>query len=186
MDALIVAATDAQRWVIASAINKQKFDITMCDSGRIVRQAASQRPFHLVVVNSGLADEYGDELCKTLVENYEGGVIFIEDYRKAETAEYELGEYGVIVLPKPLSKAAFIQAVNVVYATETRIDKIKKRNEDLLVKLDDMRYINQAKIALVKALGYSEEQAHKFIERKAMDMRMTRRAVALDILKTYD
>jgi response regulator NasT len=32
----------------------------------------------------------------------------------------------------------------------------------------------------------SETQAHHYIEKQAMDMRMTKREVALNILKTYE
>ena len=42
------------------------------------------------------------------------------------------------------------------------------------------------KLILMKNMGFTEEQAHKHIEKRAMDMRRTRAEVAMDILKTYE
>ena len=38
----------------------------------------------------------------------------------------------------------------------------------------------------MRSLGYTEEQSHRYIEKKAMDLRVSRRKVAMDILKTYE
>ena len=35
-------------------------------------------------------------------------------------------------------------------------------------------------------LAFSEAQAHRYIEKQAMDMRATKRAIAEEILKTYE
>ena len=62
----------------------------------------------------------------------------------------------------------------------------RSEKRDLLKKLDDMRLINRAKLVLMQNMGFTEEQAHKHIEKRAMDMRRTRAEVAMDILKTYE
>ena len=56
-----------------------------------------------------------------------------------------------------------------------------KKNE-MPVQEPDVRNKNFQEVAL----GYTEEQAHKYIEKKSMDLRVSRRKVAVDILKTYE
>ena len=63
---------------------------------------------------------------------------------------------------------------------------LKQKNEELTSKLEDVKYISRAKIVLMRSLGYTEEQSHRYIEKKAMDLRVSRRKVAMDILKTYE
>ena len=49
-----------------------------------------------------------------------------------------------------------------------------------------MRLVDRAKCTLVQYLGFTEAQAHRYLEKQAMDMRMTRREVAEEILRTYE
>ena len=48
-----------------------------------------------------------------------------------------------------------------------------------------MRLINRAKCTLIEYLKFTEPQAHRYIEKQAMNNRQTRREVAEKILKTY-
>ena len=52
-------------------------------------------------------------------------------------------------------------------------------------KIQEIRLVNKAKWALIQCLGMTEEEAHRHIEKRAMDERLTRREVASRILSTY-
>ena len=51
---------------------------------------------------------------------------------------------------------------------------------------EDIRLIDRAKCILIEYLNMTEKQAHKYIEKQAMDLRTTRRAVAESLLRTYE
>ena len=53
-------------------------------------------------------------------------------------------------------------------------------------KLEEMRLVGRAKCMLMQYRGLTEQQAHRQIEKQAMDSRQTRGAVALEILDTYE
>jgi response regulator NasT len=67
-----------------------------------------------------------------------------------------------------------------------RINAIKNENRMLIQKIEDIRIIDRAKCILISHLSLSEPDAHRYIEKQAMDMRQTRRKVAEEILKTYE
>ena len=54
------------------------------------------------------------------------------------------------------------------------------------VKIEELRIVNRAKFVLIAYLKMSEATAHRYIEKQAMDMRITKREVAESILKTYE
>ena len=58
-------------------------------------------------------------------------------------------------------------------------------NEKLAGKIDEFRIIDRAKWVLIDYLKMSEEQAHRYIEKQAMDLRIPRIEAAKNILKTY-
>ena len=93
---------------------------------------------------------------------------------------------GVVMLARPISRSALLEAVRIVAASNARVRALKQKNEELTSKLEDVKYISRAKIVLMRSLGYTEEQSHRYIEKKAMDLRVSRRKVAMDILKTYE
>ena len=58
--------------------------------------------------------------------------------------------------------------------------------EKLEAKVADIRIINRAKLLLVQHLQMTETEAHKYIEKQAMDTSMRRRTIAEKIIRTYE
>ena len=52
--------------------------------------------------------------------------------------------------------------------------------------MEDIRLVNRAKLLLIEQLKMSESEAHRYIEKRAMDTCVKRRKVAEDIIKTYE
>ena len=57
-----------------------------------------------------------------------------------------------------------------------------QENVKLQSKIEEIRLVDRAKCALIQYLSMTEEQAHHFIEKQAMDRCVTRRTVAEEIL----
>ena len=63
---------------------------------------------------------------------------------------------------------------------------VQKENVRLKKQIDDIRLINRAKYILMEYLSMTEAQAHRYLEKQAMDMRITKAEVAKSILSTYE
>ena len=63
---------------------------------------------------------------------------------------------------------------------------MRAENAILKQKIEDKRVIDRAKLILVSYMSMSEKEAHRYIEKQAMDLRKTRRDVAEGILRTYE
>lgn len=50
----------------------------------------------------------------------------------------------------------------------------------------DQQLIDRAKRTLMRYLGMSEEQSHRYLVRSAMNLRMRKTAVARAVLQMYD
>ena len=66
-----------------------------------------------------------------------------------------------------------------------RLKSREKKNLSIEEKMNEIRTVNRAKWILISVLGMSEPDAHRYIEKQAMDRSMTRKAVAEEIIKTY-
>jgi response regulator NasT len=63
---------------------------------------------------------------------------------------------------------------------------LQNQNEKLQKKIEEMRMVDRAKCALIQYLRMTEQQAHRHIEKQAMDTRQTKMQVARDIVNTYE
>ena len=64
--------------------------------------------------------------------------------------------------------------------------KEEKKTETMQKRMDEIRLVNHAKWVLISKLGMDEENAHRFIEKQAMDLRQTRSEVSQFIIRTYE
>jgi response regulator NasT len=103
-----------------------------------------------------------------------------------DTVSAKVEDYGILVIPKPMNRQIFCQSVKLVTASRQRVLGLKNENLRLQQKIDDIRLIDRAKCALIQYLNMTEPQAHRYIEKQAMDMRITKKEVAGNILQTYD
>ena len=62
---------------------------------------------------------------------------------------------------------------------------MEKKTATLEEKMEEIRLVNHAKWVLIQNMKLSESEAHKLIEKQAMDSRRTKREVAEGIIKTY-
>lgn len=91
----------------------------------------------------------------------------------------QLAAKGIFALPKPLSPALFSQAAWLLRAASRQTRRLQGR-------LETVRSMERAKWLLMQTLQMDEGQAHRYIEKQAMNQRRTKREVAEDIIKTYE
>ena len=51
--------------------------------------------------------------------------------------------------------------------------------------MEEIRIVNRAKWILISEIKMGEADAHRYIEKQAMDLRTSKRRVAEDIIQTY-
>lgn len=186
MDALIVASTPSRQYALTDVLHHEKIDCVVCSTAAEARRASLCRPFDMFVIYSGLPDEQGNDLAMDIADANDCGGIYIGDSIRTERIEDQLNSCGIITLYLPITKSQLLESVRLILVSTARVRQLKSKNEELVSKLEDMKYITRAKIALMRSLGYTEEQAHRYIEKCAMESRSSRRKVAIDILNTYE
>ena len=142
-------------------------------------------PFDVVIVNAPLADELGDGFAVRCTENSYAGVLLLIKAELADTAA-AAENAGVLVLTKPAGKGAIQSAVKLACAVGRRLFKAQSKADTLKSKMDELKTVNRAKWLLIGKLGMNEADAHRYIEKLAMDTRQTRREIAESVIKTYE
>lgn len=147
------------------------------------RRRLADQDFDLVIINAPLSDEFGHELAQDMAQYTVAGVLLLIAADEADAVASKVTDTGVLILPKPVSRLLLQQCIRLAQASHRRLGKLIDENRRLRQKLEDQRLISRAKCILIECCGMTEPEAHAYIERRAMDERKTKRAVACDILQ---
>jgi Response regulator with putative antiterminator output domain len=150
------------------------------------RRLLLEKDFDLVVINAPLKEETGENLSRHIAAKGVSQVMLLvkSEYFDAVAAACE--DDGVLVIAKPVNKSVFWSALKLASSAQNRLMRAWDDNARLKQKIEDIRIVDRAKCVLISYMNMSEQEAHRYIEKQAMDMRSTKRAIAEGILKTYE
>lgn len=159
----------------------------VCSVGDIgsAKRATLESEYDIIIINTPLPDDFGTEFAIEICQSGDAGVLMFVKSELAEDITEKVCDYGVYVLPKPLTKTAVASALKLLCATRERLRRMEKKYETLEDKMEEIRLVNRAKWLLIDQFKMTEAEAHRFVEKQAMDMRITKRAAAENIIKTY-
>jgi len=160
--------------------------ITAVKSCGEARRILMDRDFDLVIVDSPLRDETGESFAHHVASNGITQVILVVKKELYEEMASACERDGILTVAKPINKYVFWSALSLARAAHNRIKKVHSENTQLKQKIEDIRIVDRAKCLLISLLGMSEKEAHRYLEKQAMDMRITKREVAERILNTYE
>ena len=159
--------------------------VTVSYSAFNAKEIAEREEFDLICVNAPLADENGIDLSRHFAATTRAGVVAIVPQKNADEVSDMLNHFGVLVIAKPINRHLFHHYLQFTDCFRTRILNMERENEKLKTMVEDLKIIDRAKLLLVTCLNMSEEQAHRYLEKQAMDLRVSRLEVAKQVIQTY-
>lgn len=184
---LVVAGTSKSVDFITEALDPSEFyPVTYARNGSEARRRLINADFDLTIINAPLPDEEGDDLALFTAERLHCGVLILVRSEIYDETCQKVENFGVLTIAKPVSRQSFHQALRLTVAASRRMELYEEENIRLHSKIEELRIVARAKCVLIEYLKMSESQAHRYIEKQAMDMRATKKEIAEEILKTYE
>lgn len=184
---LMVCHSDKARALFGDVLSQCGVrEVTQVGSAGEARRRMQQCDFDLCLINAPLPDEFGDRLACDMAERADAQVILVIRAEQEGEVAARVEDYGVLTVAKPVSRTVLWNAIKLADAAGRRISMLRRKNSQLIQKIEDIRLIDRAKCVLIEYLNMTEADAHRYIEKQAMDLRRSRRDVAETILKTYE
>lgn len=184
---LIVSSSQKGRSFFEELLNLNLYkEMIIASSGSEARRTLIERDYDLCIINTPLCDEFGTDLALNIVNKTMVQAMLIVRSEIADEVSAKVEDSGVYVVSKPINRQIFWNALKLITASNNRMKGLKNENVQLQKKIEDIRFINRAKCVLIEYLKMTETEAHRFIEKQSMDLRITKREVAARILKTYE
>lgn len=149
-------------------------------SGAKARRALSGQVWDLVILSAPLPDENARELAREIAHGGSATVILLEETPGEDDDE------SIIMLEKPVNRLLLQHTLRIVAITRRRQAALEEENRKITGRLEEARLVGRAKCALVAYRQMTEGEAHRYIEKQAMDSRLPRKEVAKDILQVFE
>ena len=183
---LIVSAAEGFNDTLSTLLPTSKYSPTNFVSNiSAAKRALAERAFDFVIINSPLPDDIGTRFAIDTGSSKETVVLLMVRAELQEEIYDKVAEHGVFVLPKPTSKPTMAIALSWLSSAREKLRKTEKKTLSIEEKMEEIRIVNRAKWILIRELKLDEPEAHRYIEKQAMDQCISKRIVAEEIIKTY-
>ena len=161
------------------------FPITIATDVACARRRLLENKYDIVIVNTPLTDDVGTRLALDVCESSGAGVLLLVKAEHYPDINARVSPFGVLAVSKPTTPQIITQSLTLLCATRERLRRMEEKTASIEEKMEDIRVVNRAKCLLIEQLRMTEKEAHRFIEKQAMDRCVTKRAVAENIISTY-
>lgn len=150
-------------------------DCICVHSGGEVRRIVNQSHYNVVVCGYKLADGSGEELFEDLPPTCSMLMV-------ATQPQLDIVSEDIFRLPAPISRTSLVTSVQMLFQMNRRLNKFVKpqRSEE------EKKLVEEAKRLLMDRNGMTEEQAHRFMQKRSMDGGLKMVQTAQMILSSMD
>lgn len=183
---LIVSDTEKFRTSLTSLLPERTFSpvINVPDTST-AKRALLEREYDVVLINGTHSDDRAVKLAiDVCTEKGSVALLFVRRELYAEIYA-KVSDFGVLTLPLPSSPQMVTQALDWVRATRERLRRYEKTAQTVEQKMEEIRAVNRAKWLLIDVVKMTEADAHRYIEKQAMDRCVSKLEVAKGIINTY-
>lgn len=183
---LVISAKEKFNASLQSLLPESKYaPVQTVSSVSLAKRVLLERSFDFVFINTPLPDDFGTRFAIEISGNKGTVILLLVRNEVYEEVCDKVTEYGILTLPKPASKQMVAHTLNFMAGIRERLRKLEKKSLSMEEKMKEIRLVNRAKWVLIDELKMSEADAHRYIEKQAMDHCVSRREIAEEIISTY-
>lgn len=180
---LAVSAAAKFHASLRTMLPEDRYD-PVCSAASVAeaRRALLERSFDIVIISTPLPDEFGTKLALHIIDRSGAGVLLLVKAEHYPDLSARLAPQGVLLLQKPTTPQMLLQSMQLLCGTRERLRRMEQKTATIEEKMAEIRLVNRAKWQLIDKRGMTEQEAHRCIEKQAMDRCVTRQTVAEEIL----
>ena len=183
---LVVSASEKSNTALSDLLPESHYQpVRIVASVSEAKLVWSERGFDFVIVNSPLPDDPGTRFAVDVCDSGGAAVLILSRSELCDGVRERVTAHGIFTLPKPVSRPILSLALDWMAAVRERMRKMEKKAVSFEEKMEEIRAVNRAKWLLISELKMDEPQAHRYIEKQAMDRCVPKHEVAEEIIRTY-
>ena len=181
---VVIAEDEALiRLDLAEMLGEEGYDVVgqASDGQRAVELTEEHRP-DLVVLDVKMPKLDGISAAQRIAEQRIAPVVILTAFSQRELVERARDAGAMAYLVKPFNKADLVPAIEMAVSRFAELQMLEAEVADLTERLETRKAVDRAKSVLQKQLELSEPDAFRWIQKTAMDLRLSMRQVAEGVL----
>ena len=158
------------------------FEMQVTSDFNEARRLSNERTFNIILAD--YAEGEGADFAKDISESL-STILLLTPQELFEEISYKAEGFGIITVGMPFDQFYFYNMIKTAIAVQYKVQMISSQTVKLKVKMEEIKQINRAKMLLMQTLKMTEQEAHRHIEKEAMDRGMKRTAIAHEIINMY-
>ena len=177
---VVIAEDEALiRMDLAEMLAEEGYDVVgqASDGEQAVALAESLSP-DLVILDVKMPRLDGIAAAERIAEQRIAPVVMLTAFSQRDLVERARDAGAMAYLVKPFSRSDLVPAIEMAVSRFTELTALEREVADLSERLETRKAVDRAKGVLQKRLGLSEPDAFRWIQKTAMDLRLSMRQVA--------
>ncbi len=159
--------------------------VLFADSISCAQRMIAERSFDFVIINAPLSDDLGIGFAVDCATD-KGAVVLFAIRNEIHDEIYErLSPYGVFTLSKPISHQSMRNTLAWLRTAKNLTRRYDKKATSVEDKMSEIRLVNKAKWLLISKENMTEPEAHRYLEKEAMNRCITKKSLAEEIIDKY-
>jgi AmiR/NasT family two-component response regulator len=167
------------RMDLAEMLGEEGYDVVgqAGDGAKAVELAEELRP-DLVIVDVKMPVLDGIAAAERIAGQRIAPVVILTAFSQRDLVERARDAGAMAYLVKPFTKSDLVPAIEMAVSRFSELDALEREVADLNERLETRKAVDRAKGVLQKELGISEAEAFRWIQKTAMDLRLSMRQVS--------
>ena len=182
---VVIAEDEALiRMDLAEMLAEEGYDVVgqAGDGERAVELAEALRP-DLVVLDVKMPRLDGIAAAERIAVNRIAPVVILTAFSQRDLVERARDAGAMAYLVKPFTQADLVPAIEMAVSRFAEVTALEAEVDDLNGRLQTRKSVDRAKGVLQKELSLSEPDAFRWIQKTAMDLRLSMRQVAEGVVE---
>ncbi len=171
------------RMDLAEMLGEEGYDVVgqAGDGARAVELAEELRP-DLVIVDVKMPVLDGIAAAERIAGQRIAPVVILTAFSQRELVERARDAGAMAYLVKPFTKSDLVPAIEMAVSRFAELSTLEREVVDLNERLETRKAVERAKGVLQEELGISEPDAFRWIQKTAMDLRLSMKQVAEGVI----
>lgn len=143
------------------------------------------RPYDFVIIHPPLPDDMGIRFAIDTSEKNSSVVLLLLKADSYEQVDARVQPYGVFTIQLPVGSQTLKQGLKWMAVARERLRRLETKTLTVEEKMEEIRLVNRAKWLLIEKQNMTESEAHRRIEKQAMDCCLSKKDVASSIISQY-
>ena len=181
---VVIAEDEALiRLDLAEMLEEEGYEVVAAvgDGQSAVERAEEHRP-DLVVLDVKMPRLDGIAAAQRIAEQRIAPVVILTAFSQRDLVERARDAGAMAYLVKPFTKSDLVPAVEMALSRFAELQMLEAEVADLTDRLETRKAVDRAKAVLQRQLELSEPDAFRWIQKTAMDLRLSMRQVAEGVI----